>query len=219
MDKKRVILNLRIAITNKNYSALINDYRVGGMKWNDVGSERNSLFYKIGLNKEDLLFALGVKKQLTDLEAKLAESEKALEYARYPVARILDDINQLKQQIIEECKEHQEFCKVADEKVKSLQNNWNILCDYLGECIVKYDSEDCNGIYSEILSKVNEIKKYSAKQSQNQTAIAELEKVKEYMEKKLVEFDNTEMKIIMGLYAFNIENQINQQIKSLKGDK
>ena len=50
-------------------------------------------------------------------------------------------------------------------------------------------------------------------------AVAELEKVKEYMEKKLVEFDNTEMKIIMGLYAFNIENQIDQQIKLLKGEK
>ena len=167
---------------------------------------------------------------ILDLETKLAESEKLnkiLYDSNESAERILrmstheetKEILQLKQQIIEECKEHQEFCKVADEKVKSLQNNWNILCDYLGECIVKYDSEDCNGIYSEILSKVNEIKKYSAKQSQNQTAIAELEKVKEYMEKKLVEFDNTEMKIIMGLYAFNIENQINQQIKSLKGDK
>ena len=81
MSKERVVLNLKIAIVNKNYSASINDYRVGGMKWNDVGSEKNSLFYKIGLNKEDLLFALGVNKQLSDLKHQLALTEKALELA------------------------------------------------------------------------------------------------------------------------------------------
>lgn len=76
MDKEKVELQLKFTPNYKKYSILLNCYRVGGMKWNDVDG---AIFHKIDLSKEDVLFALGVKQQIADLEAKLAEKEKFLE--------------------------------------------------------------------------------------------------------------------------------------------
>lgn len=73
---------------------------------------------------------------IADLEAKLAESENRV-IELLDGARKLEEVkdskikdvracwmkrySQLKQQLIDECKEHREFCKVADEKVKELK--------------------------------------------------------------------------------------------------
>ena len=59
-----------------------------------------------------------------------------------------------------------------------------------------------------------------AVQSKNQDkisfAIDKLTEVKKLIENKLVEFDNIETKMIIGLFAFNITCQIDNQIKQLK---
>lgn len=66
-----------------------------------------------------------------------------------------------------------------DKEIESLKENWNVLCDYLGECIVKYDEIDTNGIYSEVIEKVNKLKKYdtSIAKTQNQKAIELLQEL------------------------------------------
>ena len=65
------------------------------------------------------------KKQIADLESKLAESDKETLKLRELYIELINlnikEVHELEQQLIQECKEHQEFCKVADEKVKSLE--------------------------------------------------------------------------------------------------
>lgn len=66
----------------------------------------------------------------------------------------------------------------------NLEYNWNALCDYLGECIVRYENVDENGIYKEVLDAVNKIKHYNPKSQENKIyfAIKELEKVREFVD-------------------------------------
>ena len=66
----------------------------------------------------------------------------------------------------------------------NLEYNWNALCDYLGECIVRYENVDENGIYKEVLDAVNKIKHYNPKSQENKVyfAITELEKVREFVD-------------------------------------
>lgn len=74
--------------------------------------------------------------KIADLEAKLAESENRVIELSNGVRKLeevkdkkikevrtcwMKRYDQLRQQLIQECKEHQEFCKVADEKVKGLE--------------------------------------------------------------------------------------------------
>ena len=97
-----------------------------------------------------------------------------------------------------------------EKEIESLKENWNVLCDYLGECIVKYDEIDTDGIYSEVLKKVNKLKKYdtSIAKTQNQKAIEQLEKVKEFVND------------IYGEYSASVTtNFINNQIEELKKEK
>ena len=96
-----------------------------------------------------------------------------------------------------------------EKEVENLKDSWNVLCDYLGDCIVKFDKEDTYGIYSEILSKVNEIKKYDYKHNQDKISftIEQLEKLKG-------EFDCIYSNDTYTSYQ--IDNKIDNQIKQLK---
>ena len=59
--------------------------------------------------------------KVATLEAKLAQAKMNESFEKEKKDNAFKFIEELKQQLIEECKEHQEFCKVADEKVKELK--------------------------------------------------------------------------------------------------
>ena len=93
-----------------------------------------------------------------------------------------------------------------EKEVEKLKDNWNVLCDYLGDCIVQYDKEDVNGIYSEVLDKVNILKRYDYKryQSKIEFAIQQLQRVKEEY---------------YAMYGIELVGFIDQIIKELEGVK
>lgn len=58
MSKSTIKLDARIDLKNKfNYSISLDDYRIGGMKWNDVDNGRN---FEFSVNKQDILDALHI---------------------------------------------------------------------------------------------------------------------------------------------------------------
>lgn len=69
-----------------------------------------------------------------------------------------------------------------DKEIECLKDNWNVLCDYLGDCIAKFDEEDIYGIYCEVLDKVNILKRYDYKRHQDKIefAIAELKRPRDW---------------------------------------
>ena len=227
------------------------------MKWNDVGSEQNSLFYKIGLNKEDLLFALGVDKQLADLEAKLAESEKDRlmwqemyksadkqnkEICETDIYPLQEQVQQLKQEL----KEKEKHIIGQNALLNKSKENNNQLKQQLAECeqekLLNSYGMDKNADIAEdykqqLAEKENLLKTYTQlnedlakrlddrcdicieryKQSQNQTAIAELEKLKHdiiYYDTD-ADFNND----VVAEFSHIVFKLIDQQIKSLKGEK
>lgn len=136
-----------------------------------------------------------LKEQLADIE----ESARAVIDANFKIA---EERDKLKQQLEEKEKE-----------IKNLKYNWNLICDYLGDCVVKYDDEDVNGIYSEILSKVNEIRKYDYKYNQDKIsfAVEQIIKTKE----TLIKFLQND-----GFYEnewYDLFDEIDNKIKELKG--
>ena len=175
-----------------------------------------------------------LKKENKELEIKLAESEKERDgnYENYSIC--WKDNEYLKQQL-EDAEEHidnlelqlREQYQLVDKKdeqlaekeqeIEKLNNNWNVLCDYLGDCIIKYDEEDINGIYSEVLEKANKLKKYdtSIAKTQNQKALEQLKKVKEFF---LEEHRDEEMDTdyIITKDAGEIADYLLDQIKQLK---
>ena len=166
--------------------------------------------------------------KISDLEAKLAESEK--KYTELFCRNIeLETLYSQKTALLnfykdtDLFKENQQLQKQLEEKekeIKNLKDNWNLICDYLGDCVVKYDDEDVNGIYSEILSKVNEIRKYDYKYNQDKIsfAVEQLKKVKKDID--------CYMAIREGDLPSNIEcllldfaDKIDDQINGLKEGK
>lgn len=167
--------------------------------------------------------------KIIDLEARLAESEnRVIELSNgcREIEKIKDDkikevrdfwmkrYDHLRQQLIQECKEHQEFCKVADEKVKGLEKE---IENSKYRFVDRYTREDfmntidmANKNYDSIKSRYEKLE-----QSQNQTAIDELEKVKETTECVL---DNAlKNSSLNQSYYDRLLDEIEQQIKELKG--
>ena len=176
MDKEKIELQLKFTPNYKKYSILLNCYRVGGMKWNDVDG---AIFYKIDLSKEDVLFALGVKQQIVDIESKLAEGEKTEDGAFWfeEWQHKKRDYDSVYKAYIENCAEVDQLKQQLAEKEKEETKRME---DFEKECQEYYKS--------------------------NQTAIAELEKVKDY---------NRGLVYSSSL----IDKFIDQQIAELKGEK
>lgn len=72
------------------------------------------------------------KKENADLETKLKEKDELLEDYRQLISKLREELGNidceyktqiftLKRTLIDECKEHREFCRIADEKVKGLE--------------------------------------------------------------------------------------------------
>ena len=169
--------------------------------------EENNIGVCFAINKNELTDCLQehqmLKLKIADLEAKLTENEKEREL----------DNSFWKQ----ECDRLQKALAEKKQEIESLKDNCNILCDYLGNCVVKYDEEDINGIYSEVLEKANKLKKYdtSIAKTQNQKALEQLKKVKEFF---LEEHRDEEMDTdyIITKDAGQIADYLLDQIKLLK---
>lgn len=74
-------LDLRVRFNNKLHSIILNDYRIGGCKWNDIEYGK-CIEYPV--NKEDIVIALGIDKTIAKLEQELAEiKEKAIDRPKF----------------------------------------------------------------------------------------------------------------------------------------
>jgi hypothetical protein len=137
------------------------------------------------------------------LEAKLAEGVEIInEWMQLNIEKSAE-INQLKQQLTESEKKYETLYKLFSEQHE-------IIDQYELECF-----EEVNRLLKEqkdfyVVEKDEYDKMVSgAKQFAKETAIAELEKVKEWLEPKY--FDKEQINYL--------SNVIDQQIKELKGEK
>lgn len=144
------------------------------------------------------------KDKIANLETKLAESEKKVDEFH---DKLLDEIqNKVDREVeLTNC-----LNNVVDERDQLKQQLAEK--EQLIEFYIKSGKEQCdeiNKINHNALIKAEEIDRLT--QSQNQTAIAELEKVKRVIDAS-VRDDHI-------IWDFDIKAHIDQQIKSLKGEK
>lgn len=150
--------------------------------------------------------------KVATLEAKLAQAKMNESFEKEKKDNAFKFIEELKQQLIEECKEHQEFCKVADEKVKELKQQ---LAEKDEEIDKLKTILSMQAIQVSEEQRLNLITTNCIQYNPNQTAIAELENVieliKEHYNKQFPDFPlGVTEQIHIGI--------IDQRIKSLKGE-
>ena len=143
--------------------------------------------------------------KVSDLEAKLADKEETIKELNDKVLwlrkwlKMADDLNgSLKQQLAEKDVD----LSLARNEIETLKHNLKVAQEH-----------------DNVMSKQYFEKCKKANQDKISFAVEKLTEVKKLIENKLVEFDDIEMKIIMGLFAFNITCQIDNQIKSIKEGK
>ena len=78
-------IDLRIRNNNKLYSIVLNDYRIGGCKWNDI---EHGKCIEFPVNKEDVFVALGVDKTIANLQSQLDQANERLKGAIIPRYKI-----------------------------------------------------------------------------------------------------------------------------------
>lgn len=78
-------IDLRIRNNNKLYSIVLNDYRIGGCKWNDI---EHGKCIEFPVNKEDVFVALGVDKTIANLQSQLDQAKS--EITKYKI--LLNDM-------------------------------------------------------------------------------------------------------------------------------
>lgn len=66
-------IDLRVRFNNKLHSIILNDYRIGGCKWNDI---ENGKCIEYPVNKEDIVIALGIDKTIADLQSQLDQANE-----------------------------------------------------------------------------------------------------------------------------------------------
>lgn len=66
---------LRVRLNNKLHSIILNDYRIGGCKWNDI-EHGECIEYPV--NKEDIAIALGIDKTIADLQSQLDQAKNEI---------------------------------------------------------------------------------------------------------------------------------------------
>ena len=153
---------------------------------------------------------------IADLEAKLAESEKRASKNFDDYMRCSKKYTELKQQLAEK-EQAIESLQEINQSLGQTCNNDAKEIERLREQLAEKDVEienlkNANSGLSELIGMKDktfyaiEISEFQSKQ--NQTAIAELEKVKDWLELKY--FDKEQINYLA--------NAIDQQIKELKGD-
>lgn len=182
------------------------------------------------LNNGDLYFF----KHIANLEAKLAESEKNLEDAEEHellIDQFEEETEKLRKQIKQESDARKRFVEEVKNLKQQLAEKDKYIEDLLGQTGV--DENTILELKDKLAEKENELEKYKnckmivvggrsqgrkhfmqikIKELQNQTAIAELEKVKDLLERKID--DGCVYVSVDSLYDL-----IRLKIKSLKGDK
>ena len=125
-------VKIEVKYNNKAQSIVMNDWRIGGCKWNDVD---NGKFLTLLVNKKDLINELGVNKQIADIEAKLAEKEKENEslrdklfYEQADNAKHISGIIKLQFEQVQAEKDKISFCieQLTETKQRILQYLYNI---------------------------------------------------------------------------------------------
>ena len=160
---------------------------------------RNKQGEEIEPTKEQLvIYIKGLHKQVKEQKERLKEYKNAIKSRNDKLKNKNNEIAVLKDELeqktdafaclqytcaIDITRAKNELLDVKYQKA-NLEYNWNVLCDYLGERIIKYEDVDENGIYQEILDAVNKIKHYNPKSQENKIyfAITELEKVREFVD-------------------------------------
>lgn len=112
---KLSVATLAVRYNDKLESVCINDYRVNGVKWNDV---ENGRYLATSIKLDDVLKALGVYKEITDLQHRLEVAERTtklvcdelrnLNYKTFDNSDI-DFEQQFKEQAEKELKEEKEL--------------------------------------------------------------------------------------------------------------
>lgn len=150
-------VKIEVKYNNKAQSIVMNDWRIGGCKWNDVD---NGKFLTLLVNKKDLINELGANKQIADLEAKLAESEKEnkrissnnLSHSIYidkKIERLEQQLAEKEEQIKEltECNQYLQIYRNQD-KISFAVDILEELADYSNYINSKLDFE-CGSYVSE----------------------------------------------------------------------
>ena len=90
-------LDLRVRFNNKLHSIILNDYRIGGCKWNDIEYGK-CIEYPV--NKEDIVIALGIDKTIADLQSQLDQLKQQLAEKEKEIERFMSMKN--KEQLVNE---------------------------------------------------------------------------------------------------------------------
>lgn len=111
---------------------------------------------------------------VTAMKAENIELKKKLEKEKNTSAELTSLIDAMRN-------EDPKITELENE-IERLNANWNSLCNYLGEQISKYGDDDLNGNLNEILSVVNQLRKYDASYDDDKysLAIKELIKVRDW---------------------------------------
>ena len=128
----------------------------------------------------------------------------------YQICDLLNEQDQKIKNLEDKLAEKTEQLKIALKDFNDIQQENDKLAQQLAEKEKKIES--CNHtIYMNMLNQeMLQLKVANLEQSQNQTAIAELEKVKEFCNNPLIQ------NVYGNIPEFRVENFIEQQIKELK---
>ena len=173
----------------------------------------------------------GKDKTIADLEAKLGEKNDELNrYAElfgvkdkdfYVVEKTeYDKMKQGAKEIVEQLKQQ---LAEKDQEITNLKDNWNNLCNYLGDQIAKNYDADYDFVYNEILEKVNELRRYDYQRYEDKISFAveqlKLLKLQIIEKRKLYKDKFSEFSNGINNALCDVEEDIDNQIKAIKEGK
>lgn len=160
-------IDLRIRNNNKLYSIVLDDYRIGGCKWNDI---EHGKCIEFPVNKEDVFVALGVDKTIANLQSQLDQAKSEIikynillndmETENSHLETMLDQANEmLKGAIIPKFKIGQEVWYIS-------QNNDNVYEFMIKEMVFTRckDEREMIVYYDEYCAQMYEYELYSSKE-------------------------------------------------------
>lgn len=168
----------------------------------------------MSLTKQFIEMQEAYESKISDLEAKLAESEKLKDDAMYNLALLNQDLSDTKEKLSIERRAY----NILHGNYSTLISSYDQLKQQLAEKekieyteAIKFVETSEPHIVAEELERL-ESEILDLEQSQNQAVIAELEKVKETFKKDCQQY--SQFIILHDMFLIDID----QQIKSLKGD-
>ena len=188
------IVKLEVKYNNKLQSICMNDFRIGGCKWNDID---NGSFLTLTINKKDLI------DQLVENEVKYDYDED--ENGETVKQVIVDNEKYIDIEYFARTKADLE-AKLA-EKEKELQIFKELKAEELGSAVIRVSEH-----LAEAIKNIDFVTLLDIAQRVKQFTIAELEKVKDLVEEKsTISSPFGTLKI----YASDVSAIIDQQIEEL----